>query len=118
MSARAACFREDGLGRQQWLVAMQGSEAGARCLPRADRFRPTVAIVLTGSSPPMTSSPLFARSAGLETKRQVGKATPWVGHDYSAGDAHQSAVRLVRLQRSVGGLENGNRGAAADSIRG
>jgi hypothetical protein len=48
----------------------------------------------------------FARSLRRPGDKEISGAQQklWVGHRYSARDAHQSAVRLVRLQRSAGGL--------------
>ena len=65
----ALFFREGGLVHQQQGSVSIEQQVPARWLPRADRGRPELSIVLTGSSPLHF---LRVRSAGLKTKKQVG----------------------------------------------
>ena len=50
-SSAASCFREDGLVHKEQRSAWLSKQLRARCLPKTVRGGPTVAIVLTGSSP-------------------------------------------------------------------
>jgi hypothetical protein len=50
-SSAASCFRGDGLVQGEQRSAWLSKQVPSRCLPRADRLRPTVAIMLSRSSP-------------------------------------------------------------------
>ena len=90
----------------------KGQHGGANKCAQDAYLRPIAAYPCLLSCslelPPMISSTFCASGPRAWTQRDKGStAKTRVGHDYSASDANQSVVRLVRLERSTGGLENG-----------
>jgi hypothetical protein len=106
-SPAASCVREGRLvHRQQGSIAI-GQQVRARWLPTANRLRPVPPPHALLELPQVSSSSFARAPRTWRHTDKWGTAKGRVAHDYSAGDAHQSAVRLVTRERSPGGPENG-----------